>query len=386
MSLLSNITELFAERNEIREDLFAGKRPKRVPVFASFTLEAACGLAGVSLLDAHYDLELAEKAHEKICDTFYSDTMPSGNLRYPPVYQLLGAKNWILASNGVVQHPEIETMYVEDYDAFIESPYDTIMEAFLPRVCTALDADPINRGITFAKAYQEYVYQTGSYFEMLGRVSQKYGYSAGTITAPMTEAPFDFMADQLRGFKGILMDCRRIPDKVEAACKAALPFMLKLAIPPVPYPGMQSFIPLHLAPYMNPQQFERLWWPTFEELVVEMDKQNVGATIFAENDWTRFLPFLERLPKSTCAWIEDGDMKEYTETFGKDHIFGGFFDATMTLSKTKEQCIDYVKEMCDICMKSDHFYFTFNKGVMDINSVDISKLQAVLEWLRDNAH
>jgi hypothetical protein len=312
--------------------------------------------------------------------------MPSLNLRYPPVYQLLGAKNWVLGSGGSVQHPEIETMYLEDYEAFIENPYDAIMEIFLPRVCSALDTDPINRGAAFAKAYQEYTRQVGAYFGMLGALSAKYGYCHGTVTAPMTEAPFDFVADQLRGFKAILMDCRRVPDKVEAACKAALPFMLKLAIPPAPYPGMQGFIPLHLAPYMNPQQFERLWWPTFEELVVEMDRQGVGATIFAENDWTRYLDFLVRLPKSTCVWVEDGDMQKYTDTVGKDHVFGGFFDPTMTLSKTKEECIDYVKNMCDICMKSEHFYFTFNKSVMDINSIDISKLQAVLEWMRDNAH
>jgi hypothetical protein len=41
--------------------------------------------------------------------------------------------------------------------------------------------------------------------------------------------------------------------------------------------------------------------------------------------------------------------------------------------------------MCDICMKSDHFYFTFNRSVMDIASIDTGKLQAVLEWVRDNA-
>jgi hypothetical protein len=162
--------------------------------------------------------------------------------------------------------------------------------------------------------------------------------------------------------------------------------MIKLAVPRHPYPGMQGFIPLHLAPYMNPKQFEELWWPTFEEVVVAMDKENVGATVFAENDWTRYLGFLERLPKSTVAWVEDGDMEQYTATFGKNHVFGGFFDPTVTLTKSKEECIDVVKRMCDICMKSDHFYFTFNKGVMDIDSIDIGKLQAVLEWVRDNAY
>ena len=382
---MSDISELFAERTAIREDLFSGKRPKRIPVFASFTLEAACGLAGIPLIDAHYDLELAAKAHEKVCETFYSDSFPSINLRYPPVYQLLGAKNWVLASNGAVQHPEIETMLVEDYDEFIEKPYDVIMEKFLPRVCAALDTDPINRGIAFAKAFQEYIHQTTTYFGMIGSLSEKYGYSAATVTAPMTEAPFDFLADQLRGFKAILLDCRRVPDKIEAAAKAVLPLMVKLAIPSEPYPGMQGFIPLHMGPYMNPQQFERLWWPTFEELIIEMDRRNVGATIFAENDWTRYLDFLQRLPKSTAVWAEDGDMEKYTETVGRDHVFGGFFDATITLTKSMEECIDAVKRMCDICMKSDHFYFTFNKSVMDINSIDIPKLQAVLEWVRDNA-
>ena len=383
---MGNTAELFRERNEIRSDLFEGKRPKRVPVYPAFTIEAACGLAGIPLIDAHYDAELAAKAHEKICETFYSDCMASTNFRYPPVYQLLGAKNWILASNGTVQHPEIETMYIEDYDEFIANPYDVILEKFLPRVCTALDTDPINRGIVFAKAFEEYVRQKSENFRIIGVLSQKFGYSAGTIAGPQTEAPFDFLADQLRGFKAILMDCRRVPDKVEAACKAVLPYMIKLAIPLHRYPGIQGLVPLHLAPYMNPQQFERLWWPTFEELILELDKQDIGMTIFAENDWTRFLDHLSRLPKSTVVWAEDGDMKLYTETFGKDHIFGGFFDPTITLSKTKEECIDAVKEMCDICMKSDHFYFTFNKGVMDIKSVDIGKLQAVLEWVRDNAH
>jgi hypothetical protein len=380
-----NVAEKFEERNAIRADLFAGRRPKRVPVYTSFSLEAACGLADVSLLDAHYDPELAEKAHERVCELFYSDTFPSLNLRHPPVYQLLGAKNWILASNGAVQHPEIETMLVEDYDDLIANPYDVIVERLLPRVCKALDTDPINRGIAFAKAFQSYCWQMDSYFGMIGRLSEKYGYAAGIIAGPQTEAPFDFVADQLRGFKAILMDCRRIPEKVDAACKAVLPLMVKLAVPKGPCHGVQGFIPLHLAPYMRQQQFEELWWPTFEELVVEMDRNGVGATIFAENDWTRYLPFLERLPKSTLVWVEDGDQEKYTATVGREHIFGGFFDPTITLVKSKEECIDTVKRMCDVCMKSDHFYFTFNRSVMDVASIDIGKLQAVLEWMRDNA-
>jgi hypothetical protein len=383
---LGKIAELYEERSAIRSDLFAGRRPRRVPVYASFSLEAACGFAGISLMEAHYDLGLAEKAHERVCELFYSDSFPSGNLRYPPVYQLLGAKNWILASNGAVQHPEIETMLVEDYDEFIARPYDTIVEKFLPRVCTALDTDPISRGIAFAKAFQTYCEQKAAHFGIIGRLSKKYGYTPGIIAGPQTEAPFDFVADQLRGFKAVLMDCRRMPEKVDAAARAILPFMIKLAVPEDgPGAGIQAFIPLHLAPYMRQKQFEELWWPSFEELVAEIDRSGVGTTIFAENDWTRFLPYLERLPRSVVVWAEDGDQERYAATVGREHAFGGFFDPTITLARSKEECIDAAKRMCDACMGSGHFYFTFNRGVMDAASVDIGKLQAVLEWLRDNA-
>ena len=104
----------FEERLQVRNDTLAGKVPKRIFVSASFSIEAACSYAGVSLAKAHYDLEIVEKAYDSICKDFYSDNMPVGNLRFPLAYQILGAKNWILATNGAVQHPEIATMQAED--------------------------------------------------------------------------------------------------------------------------------------------------------------------------------------------------------------------------------------------------------------------------------
>jgi hypothetical protein len=86
--------------------------------FAAFsnTVEAACSYAEEELIKAHYDMDIEEKAYNEVCTDFYSDCFPLINLRHPAVYQLLGAKNWITGSNGAVQHPEIETMRVEDYD------------------------------------------------------------------------------------------------------------------------------------------------------------------------------------------------------------------------------------------------------------------------------
>ena len=84
-------------------------------------------------------------------------------------------------------------------------------------------------------------------------------------------------------------------------------------------------------------------------------------------------------------YMEYGNPKVFTETVGKDHIIGGFFDPTISLVRSKEACIDEAKRLLDITMKSGKYYFCFDKSVMDIKSIDVGKIQAVLEWVTENA-
>jgi hypothetical protein len=381
---MSTAEEKQRERMEIRTDMLAGKRPKRVLVSPLFTLESACGYAGIDLMKAHFDKELERQAFDKISSDFYSDTLPTLNFRFASTYQILEAKNWIPGSDGTIQHPEIETMHVEDYDEFIKAPYKTIIEKFLPRVCAALDTDPIQSGMNLAAAFGDYKKNNGALGATYGAMIGKYGYAPGFITSQMIEAPFDFLADQLRGFRAINMDVRRCPDKVKAAVDVITPLMIKMAIPPVMGPGLISFIPLHLGPFVNPKAFKELYWPSLEKVIVDLDKIGIACCIFVEQDWTRYCDVLATLPKSTVLWMEAGDPKRFTETVGKDHIFGGFFDPTITLGKSKEDCIDVAKKLLDVCTKSDHFYFTFDRGIIDMKSVNVPKLQAVLEWVHEN--
>jgi len=376
----------FEERFQIRSDLLAGKIPKRIFVNPMFTLEAACGYAGVDLLKTHYDMELREKAFDAICKDFYSDSVPVLDLRYPESYQILGARNWVLASNGVVQHPEIVTMEADEYDEYIANPYDAIMEKFLPRVCTELDTDPVSRSQVMAKAYYSYKKSKDGTFGLIFKMAHKYGLSPGFITGALIQAPFDFVSDQLRSFKEIHMDLRRRPEKLKAACEATLPLMLRRAIPRVIPPGTINFIPLHLHPYISMENFEKYYWPTLKELVEECDKVGIACTIFAEGQVDRYAEHFASLPKSTILWVEEADYAHYKQTFGKEHLMGGFFNPTITLAKSKEECIDVVKRMIDVCAPGGNFYFGFDRGIIDIKSIDVPKLQAVLEWVGTNTN
>lgn len=379
---------LKSERVQIYEDLLSGRIPKRPLVTPYFTIEAACGLAGVDLQKAHYDYSLMQKAYASVCDTFYSDTYPIDNRRMPAVYQMLGAKNWAMSSSGAMQHPEVEIMYPtdEDYDALIEAPYKALIERFLPRVCSELDVDESQRMLVFARCYAEYQRLGGRQNEIVKEMIQAHQYIGGMVTGALTEAPFDFLSDQLRGFKGITMDMRRKADKIEKAVEAIMPLIIAVGSPSHFPKGTVNSMPLHMAPYMNEKQFERFYWPTFEKTIVELDKRGYGTYVIAEQDFTRYTPWLEKLPQTTIFNVEEGDPKHFKATVGRNHVIGGFFDPTITLVRSKEQCLDEAKRIVDICAPDGKFYFAFNKFVMDIKSVDVSKLVAVLDWVSANTN
>ena len=370
---------------EIRTAYLKGEKPKRVFVAPAIGWDAAIGLAGLDKKSAHYDLSLTEKAMEKINETFPSDTLLGRPGRLALVYQLLGAKNWIMASDGTVQHPEVHTMEEEDYDDFINAPYKTIIEKFLPRACTRLSMDTVSSGLNLTTAYGAYRNSIAAINTLAGKLTAKYGYVPGFMNNQQIQAPFDFIADQLRGFTRINMDVRRIPEKVKKACDVITPMMVKMATPAIMRPGLISFIPLHLGSYLNKKAFDELFWPSLEELIVTLDKKGIGISMFVEENWTRYAPLLATLPKSTIMYMEQGDPKVFTDTVGKDHVIGGFYDPTISLVRSKEECIDEAKRLLDITMKCGKYYFCFDKGVIDIKSINVSSIQAVLEWVTVNA-
>lgn len=379
---------LAEERTQLFMDVFDGKIPKKVPISASLTIEFAIQYAGKDLAEVQWNHLLLEEVYDKVCQDFISDTNPAAlNLRNPLPYKILGAKNFVMSSSGFMQHPEVHGLEAEEYDEFIASPYDCIMEKILPRIYKELDTSPGQRALVFAKAFKAYYDELFAALGVIGKLTEKYGYSPIGGIEQLTEAPFDFVADQLRGFKGITGDLRRYPDKVEAACEAALPLMLKQGIPPYPPNNYAaSFIPLHMAPYIRPKDFERFYWPTFKKLVDGLAAIGRPSMLFVEHDWMRYIDYLYELPENTRMWFEYGDPKLVKEKLGKKHIISGFYPITLLKTGTKQQCIDKAKELLDILAPGGKYYFGFDKAIITADSVNLENLQAVLEYVAENAY
>jgi hypothetical protein len=382
---MKDVKELQAERSQLFLDLYDGKIPKRVPINVNFSIEFAIQYAGKDLAKSQWDTSELEEIYDKVCRDFVTDTNPAGmQLRNPLLYKTLGARNFIMSSNGFMQHPEIHGLEADEYDEFINSPYDCMLEKILPRIYTELDTNPGQRSIAFAKAFKAYHDEVIRDLGVIGNLTEKYGYSPYGGIELMTEAPFDFMADQLRGFKNITGDIRRYPGKVEAACEAVTPVMIKQGTPPNPSKYGATFIPLHMAPFLREKDFSRFYWPTFKKTVDELAAKGQPSLLFVEHDWSRFLDYLYDLPENTRMWFEYGDPKTVKEKLGSKHILTGFYPIGLLKTGTKEQCIDKAKEMLDILAPGGKYMFGFDKGIITADSVNIENLQAVLQYVAEN--
>lgn len=387
---MTDIAALSQERTQLFRDLFSGKTPKRVPISASMGVEFSIDYAGLDLAETLWDTTKFEQVFDKTCSDFFSDSFPITALRIPSWYQILGSKPIVMSSSGFMQHPEVEGMLPEDYDAFIEAPYDTIVETILPRLYTELDTDDANKkAMVLAKAMRAQLDEMSNVGMLKGKMIAKYGMSTipPAQSFGMTEAPYDFLADFLRGFKGVSKDIKRMPEKVVAACDAITPLMIKKGIPAVPdLVNGHTFIPLHMAPYMREKDFEKFYWPSFKQLCEALHEAGQGIYLFVEHDWTRFLDYLAELPENTIMRIEFGDPQLFKEKLGKKHILAGFYPVTLLQSGTKEACIDKAKELLDVLAPGGRYWFTTDKSLLatDKEGKIAENLKAVLEYVHEN--
>ncbi|NLN07495.1 MAG: uroporphyrinogen decarboxylase [Firmicutes bacterium] len=385
--MTSDVKSLQQERIQIYHDLMDNKIPKRVPVTASLSLQPLAEWAGIDLHAAHWKPSLLAEAADKLCQVLYSDTLPAGgSLRYPSFYEVLESQSFVMSSSGFIQHPETVGMEVEDYDYLIEKPYDCLLERVIPRQYKALNLDdPVSMALALTKSYMGYYGDNQELAPIFSELIEKYGYYPGPPpgSTGFTATPFDFLADQLRGFRNISMDIRRIPEKVLEACEALYPIVLKRGMPANPSNYGFVSMPLHMPTYMREKDFEKLYWPTFKRQLDEYASHGVHASIFCEDNWMRYLDYLYELPTDTIIMFEYGDPKLIKEKLGKKHIIVGMFPVVMLRTHTKEECVDYCKRMLDILAPGGKYRFALDKNPVSINDINLENYIAVTETVRD---
>jgi len=354
--------------------------------------------AGLTPYEAMYDYEKMTAAyvkfHEDLQPDFQADPIAAG-----PVFDKLEARmlNW--PGHGVDedtpwQYIEKEYMKAEDYDALIRDPSAYFMRTLVPQFADAFSglakldpisdineaaflslnilgfADPevvesINKLAAAANATFEFL---GAFMAMSGEVTARLGMPA--FWGPTIKAPYDCIADTLRGTRGIVMDRYRQPDKIIQAAERFAPLQIDFAL-------RQMFMldcplvcfPLHKGAdgFMSDADFRTFYWPTLKAVVLAMIAEGLVPVLFAEGGYNERLQAIadDDIPAGSVVWFFDQtDMQAAYDTLKGYACIAGNVPSAMLALGTAEEVHSYATSLMDRFAKDGGFILG-SGGVID---------------------
>lgn len=276
------------------------------------------------------------------------------NRIWAPLYDAIGCKTYKLPGRDLnsktqFQFVEEEYMKADEYDILINNPVEFMMDRFLPRALGDMaETGSIRSRMAFLKGGMAQV--------MMGQVMKNrslYLQEKLGMPQPMTGAfvaPFDVIADAMRGLRGILLDIYRQPDKVLEACDMIVHeianFALSTADPLKRYP---IFVPTHKACFLSPKQFETFYWPSFKKVLEILIEAGYTVRAYLEGDWGHHWHHMLELPKGKilCDIDNQGDIFKAMDVLGGHQCVAGGIPDSMFILGTPGEMRERVKLLCE---------------------------------------
>jgi uroporphyrinogen-III decarboxylase len=383
------------------------EKPDRVPVIlpaGSFPLY----YAGMTLKEAMHDNERTCAAYRKFMEEFESDTITSPMMtpcaKASEIVQTMMLKwpgHGLPDNTSMVQFVEGEYMKADEYDLFIEDLSDFILRRYLPRSLGALapfanfSPTPFVLGMAnrflgpavmpqVQAAYQaiiDYGIETAKWQGPM----MKFHFEATAAGYPsffggQAHAPFDILADTLRGTKGIILDMYRQPEKLLTAIKKVTPMNIACGMEGVNMTGTPIvFFALHKGDdtFMSNAQYEKFYWPTFREVILGLIEDGAVPLLFAEGRYDNRLEIIKDLPKGKVIWHFDRtDMFRAKKILGDNACIAGNVPASLLCTGTAKEVKEYCRKLIEVCGEGGGFILT---GGASIDKGDPNALRAMTE-------
>lgn len=352
-------------------DCVSLKQSDRMPVafFQTFWLAK---YGGISCREAMYDYEKVAEIAERACLELDPDlatpvmmTTSIGRVLDGVGFRQLQWPGHGVDDNRSYQYLDREYMSGEEYDEFLFDPTGFFLGKYLPRVATAYDglqplaalATQIYFGVAIGAAAFASPPVQGS-LAALGRaggISAEFLGAAARLDHRLRclgfpsgmggycTAPYDHVADYMRGARGMMTDLYRKPDKLHAVFEKVKTLALRGAIPQAQASGNPLvFIAIHWAPdaFMSQKQFLQFWWPSFRELLHGLIGAGLIPMVLWEADCTKRLEVIGDIPRGKCIyWFERTDMVRAFEVLGDVVALRGNVSA-VTLNTGRPEDVD----------------------------------------------
>ena len=359
--------EAFDKRWQRVADCIAGRAPDRMPVsliggfwFAKY--------GGITCRQLMYDFETSNQIGERAIVEFEPDIGGGANFTasWGPLWDKVDFRQLEWAGHGVsedspYQYIDKEYMPAEEYDEFIFDPTGYLLEKYLPRVAGAFSGFNELAGLAgnfyLGVPASTFMFQQPNViasFERLKECGQEaakifasnfaFGQRMASLGFPPiagggTQAPYDVLADFMRGAKNMMKDLYRRPEKVLAALEKVTALTLKRVLATTPRGGSPIVvIPIHWAAdnFMSAKQFEKFFWPSLRQLMMGLVEHGFVPMPLWEADCTKRLETIADMPPNSCIyWFENTDMVKAYEVLGNNFaLYGGLGASLMATGST----------------------------------------------------
>ncbi len=357
-----------------------GGTPDRIPTVLSATFYPIFH-AGITPETAMND---AAKLAAALEETVF-DLEPDGHQSAAPLLpsakmlEMLDYKLYAWPGDGAspttgYQALEDDYMGTDDYEQFIRDPTDFWLHKYIPEIVGALE--PFRKlprftdlveipnihllaipfGLPDVQEALNTLMEAGEealrWQEIVGGaaediIAQGYPRSFGGFT----KAPYDVIADTMRGTHGASMDLKRKPDVLLEAVDKLTPIMTEMGIR-----GANAaenplvFIPLHKGAdgFMSEEEFNTFYWPQLRSVIEGLTDVGLVPWVFAEGGYNTRLDAIADQPDGNIVWQFDRtDMVEAKEKLGGQAAISGNVHSSLLNTETPEDVAAYCDELIE---------------------------------------
>ncbi|OFW59840.1 MAG: hypothetical protein A2133_07305 [Actinobacteria bacterium RBG_16_64_13] len=411
-----------AEMNLSQADLYKQRRgrfdeavrlemPDRVPLEISYGYFPA-KYCGVRHDAAYYDYETWLAACKKTLLDFGADMSTVQPFFPGDLLELTDpcALRWPGRDGAKLQSHQItggEYMSGAEYADLIANPTDFVLRRYLPRTSGAMkgfgsidtmpSADMGHRGVlALAEALVSPEVATSlEVLQRIGRGLQQWRPKLDAFPREIEDlgfpsfydrivlAPYDVIADNLRGMRGTMTDLYNHRDELLEACDAVLKVMLDNLGFPVEGGLNRVCIPLHFGSegFCSLKQFETFYWPTLKGLIIELIERGFTPLVFTEGDYTSRLEYLLEIPKGKAfLHFDSTDMFRAKDVLEGHLCISGNVATTLLAIGTPDEVRDVAKHLIDYCGRDGGFVMSSRTPTDDARP---ENLKALIDFTKE---
>jgi len=394
--MAKDMEQLYQQRLKRYVAAMRNEKSDMIPI-RPFVAEFTAKYAGYTCQEVTHDYEKAFAAARKCAADFDWDAVVS-NMVYvwTGLTEAIGLKYYGVPGISIppttgfqyIEPPEEKAfMKPDEYDQLIEDPTGFLYNVWLPRVSADVSAmgqpTSFRNNLSFLKGGMAML----TYFNAFGKQNELLHTESGTVSAiaGILKAPFDIIADKLRGYLGLVTDVLERPDKVLAACEALMPHLTHVALSGAdPDKNVPIGYWMHrgCVPFFSMEHFKRFYWPTFKPIVEEIWAHGHQVLFYAEGNWDAHLDSFAELPDQSIVYhVDHGDIFKVHKVLGEKFCISGGIPNWLLATGTPADVRDYCKKVIDGVAGNGGYIMDASAIVQ--NDAKVENIKAMTEFTRD---